>query len=36
VWVDGIDQDGKLEADLARENPPGDKVFRIAAPGKKT
>ena len=32
VWTDGIDQDGKLEADPQREAEPGDKIFRIAAP----
>jgi hypothetical protein len=32
VWTDGIDQDGKLEADPQREAGPGDKIFRIAAP----
>jgi hypothetical protein len=32
VWTDGIDQDGKLEADLQQESATGDKIFRIAAP----
>jgi hypothetical protein len=36
VWIDGIDQVGKLEFGFIGNNPPGDKVFRIAAPGKKT
>jgi hypothetical protein len=35
VWTDRVDQDGKLEADLSRPNPSGDKVFRIAAPQKQ-
>jgi hypothetical protein len=35
VWTDRIDQDGKLEADLSRDNPPGDKVFQIRTPRER-
>jgi type II secretory pathway pseudopilin PulG len=32
VWLDGIDQDGKIEADPQRADSPGDKIFRIVSP----
>jgi hypothetical protein len=32
VWLDGIDQEGKIEADPQHSDSRGDKVFRIAAP----
>jgi len=35
VWFDGIDQEGKVKADAAKENSPGDMVYQIFAPVKK-
>jgi hypothetical protein len=35
VWLDGIDQDAKIEIDRERPNTPGDKIFRIVAPRSK-
>jgi hypothetical protein len=32
VWLDGIDQQGKLEADLQHKGSPGDRIFRLASP----
>jgi hypothetical protein len=32
VWLDGIDQNGKIDTDRGREDAPGDKIFRIASP----
>jgi hypothetical protein len=32
VWIDGIDQNGKIEAEPQREAGPGDKIFHIATP----
>ena len=32
VWLDGIDQEGKIEADRQREGSAGDKIFRITSP----
>jgi hypothetical protein len=32
VWIDGVDQEGKVEVDSQREAGPGDKVFRILTP----
>jgi len=32
VWLDGIDQEGKIEADPQHAESPGDKIFRIATP----
>jgi hypothetical protein len=32
VWIDGIDQNGKIAVDPQREAGPGDKIFRIANP----
>jgi type II secretory pathway pseudopilin PulG len=32
VWIDGIDQNGKIQVDPQREIGAGDKIFRIATP----